>query len=188
MLTWLAALPLLFPPTAPQVVKRLEDGEIVVELHKDDEGFPEGTSVGLLGAPVDRSWSILTDFDSYFRYYTGISRSQVRRRAGESAQVFMVIDFPWPLPDRWVLLDFKLDPESRTFTWRRVDGSVRRYQGRTRLAPWPGNRTVMEFDGMIDPGFPFLPNWLLSYFTAQSLPGIVSGPRDYINRTAKSGM
>ncbi|MBM3267652.1 MAG: SRPBCC family protein [Candidatus Sericytochromatia bacterium] len=184
----LAALPLLFPPADPQVVRRLEAREIVVELHRDEDGFPEGTSTGLLGAPLQRAWEVLTDFDAYSQYYTGIHRSEVRRRSGNQVLVHMVIDFPWPMPDRWVLLDFRLDEAGRRFTWTRLDGTVKRYRGALRLAPWPGNRTVMEFDGLIDPGFPFLPNWLMAYFTAQSLPGIVSGPRDYLDRTARSGM
>ncbi len=187
MLNLLAALPLLFPPTAPGLIKRIDGGEIVVEMTRGPDGFPKGTALGVLGAPIDKAFATLTDFGRYSQYYTGIPKSQVRRQSGSESQVYLVIDFPWPMADRWALLEFKVDEPGRKFEWRRIGGTVRRYEGEARFAPWPGNRTVMEFDAMIDPGFAFLPQWLLGYFTAQSLPGVVSGPRDYLIRTAKAG-
>ena len=181
----LAAVP-DFPPVPLHLAGRLEAGEIVVEM-RNVPGPPSGTSTGLIGAPIDKVWTIMTDFGSYSRYYTGIPRSQMRRRLGRSVQAHFIIEFPWPMPNRWLIQEFDLYPEQHTVTWKRLDGTVKRFDGAFKFTAWGRDRTLMQYVAVIDPGFSLMPSWLLSYFTAQSLPGVVSGPRDYMQRMARAG-
>ena len=151
------------------------------------DGMPLGTASGLINASPDRVFALMTDFDSYSRFYTGMPRSETRRRAGRTVDAYFMLEFPWPLPRRWTLDKFQVDHEGRSFTWSRLDGTVKRYEGVARFSEWRGHRTLMRFQAAMDPGFGFVPNWLLSYLTATGLPAIVSGPRDYLQRTAKAG-
>ncbi|MBM3275223.1 MAG: SRPBCC family protein [Candidatus Sericytochromatia bacterium] len=166
----------------PKQVRRLERGEVVVSLRSEPDGSPHGTSIGILNKPVERVWALMTDYDKYSSLYTGVPKSQVNWREGNRAEVYLGLWFPWPMPGRWVTLEFEERPDRYEFEWSRKSGSVRRYEGLARFSDWPGNRTLMRFDAVIDPAFPLLPKWLLGYFTAQSLPGIISGPRDYLSR------
>ena len=129
----------------------------------------------------------MTDFDMYQSFYTGMPKSETRKRDGQNVVAYFSLVFPWPMPQRWTLNSFEVDRAGRSFKWKRTDGSIRRYEGAARFSEWPGRRTLMQFEASMDPGFTFIPNWLLAYLTAQSLPAIVSGPRDYLQRTAKAG-
>lgn len=166
-------------------MQRLEAGEIVATLTTDAAGDPVGMSMGIIDAKPDRVWATLTDFGRYNDYYTGISSSEIRKREGKTQWVYFVIDFPWPLPDRWTLNETHIDAGNRSFDWKRVEGTVKKYEGVIHVFEWPGNRSLLRFVGVLDPGFPFFPRWLMAYFQAQSLPGVISGPRDYLIRTTK---
>lgn len=175
------------PPVTPDLASRLENGEIVVQMRSNPDGVPIGMSSGLIAAPPDRVFALMTDFDRYRHFYQGMPKSETRRRDGRNVVAYFMLEFPWPMPRRWTVNEFQVDREGRSFTWKRLDGTVKRYDGMARFSGWPGKRTLMQFEALMDPGFGFLPTWLLSYLTAQSLPGIVSGPRDYLQRTAKAG-
>lgn len=172
----------------PQTVTRLERGEIIVEMRQRTHGNTSmAVSMGIIAAPVDQVWNLIVDYGQYERLYTGIPRSDVRSRLGSKATVYLEIDLPWPLPDRWCILEFQADEPRKLLTWKRISGTFRKYEGRAKLSVWTVNRTFLQVEAGFDPGYDFLPGWLLDYFIENSVPGVVSGPRDHLQRLPSRG-
>ncbi|MBU6428155.1 MAG: SRPBCC family protein [Cyanobacteria bacterium REEB65] len=185
---------MLFPLTVfvpalltPQTVQQLDAGQVITQVEPGNEPLHHVWCQGIVNAPPSRVWDVLTDFADYDHIYTGIKRSEIRGRTGNTLFGYFLLEFPWPLPERWTLNETRLHPGHLAFDWDRVDGTVKRYEGSLELYPWENNKTRMVFRALMDPGLNFVPGWLVDYVASTTLPGIIQGARDYLARTANSG-
>ena len=167
-------------------VQALRDGKVLTHLEPGNTPVHEAYAEGIVDAPPTKVWALLTDFDHYDRIYTGIEQSAVRSRSGNTIMGYFLLDFPWPLPKRWTLNATYLEPARMRFTWRRVGGTVKDYEGSLKLYPWGDHETRMVFRALMDPGLAFVPGWLIDYVSLNTLPAIVQGVRAHVNDTRLS--
>lgn len=177
---------LLSTALTPPELQALDQGQVLTHLEPGDEPVHEAFAEGVVKAPPAKVWALLTDFADYDRVYTGIKRSEVRGRVGNIVLGYFLLDFPWPLPRRWTLNETYLDPAHLTFSWKRIDGTVKRYQGSLHLYPWHQNQTRMVFRAVMDPGLAFVPGWFIDYVSLNTLPAIIQGVRDHVRQEAPS--
>jgi hypothetical protein len=62
--------------------------------------------------------------------------------------------FPWPLNDRWCLLEIRHDSSTYTQTWRYLAGNMKNDFGTWRLEPFRENQTLGWLDIHVDMGIP----------------------------------
>lgn len=90
-------------------------------------------------------------------------------------QVFQYYDLPWPVSNRWMVLQNKHDETEGSkglyrCTWRSTAGNVKTLTGEFRLEPFEGdpNKTLMFYRVETDPGH--VPKFLLKWGVKKSLP------------------
>ena len=62
--------------------------------------------------------------------------------------------FPWPVNDRWVLLEITHDDKAMKQTWHRLAGNIKEDHGSWQLSPAPGNKTLAVCDIHVDLDIP----------------------------------
>lgn len=162
--------------SAPEI-KALERGDVVVQLHDTREStLKDVRCVGIVQATPDRIWSVLVDYAAYGKIFPRILRSEVRAKDGHTEDHYSLLDYPWPLADRWTLNRITHDEASRAIDWKRVEGSVREVAGSWRLIP-DGHQTVVVYKVRLDPGIPMIPSWAIDWGTRQVAPDIIRSIR-----------
>jgi hypothetical protein len=62
--------------------------------------------------------------------------------------------FPWPVSDRWVLLEMNHDPRNHIQSWKRLAGNIREDHGVWRLEPYGPDRTLGILEIHVDLAIP----------------------------------
>lgn len=175
----------LWRTLSPEEEARVGRGEVVVQMQRGHERIKRFQVVGLIEAPIARVWDAYTDFGRYDQIFQ-ITGSQVRRQQGNTIYGWFYLELMWPLGPRWTVNETVLEPEKWTFTYRRVEGTFKAYDGDLALASLGPSRTRVRYSAKIDPDADFLPAWFLDFVQTQMLPTAITRVRDWIgaNRTA----
>lgn len=197
--------------------ERLARGEIVVTrlpaAHKGELG---GRSQGVIAAPLDRVWAVLNRSNEFADYMPNflvswlVDRSamgdiQPGRRwqraeleeavaeyrlanwPGDTVLFYNVLDMPFPVSDRWYLLEMTRDTAAHLISWSQVIGNLKSTAGSWQLEPWlDGQHTLATYTTVSEPGIA-LPGFVLDLGLNQSLPGVIKGLRKRVIQLEKAG-
>src|SRR5688572_23813085 len=163
----------------PAEARRVEQGDVVVQLRETTgSALKNVVCVGYVEAPSASVWRVITDYDHYPRIFPGILKSETRSVKGPVETHYTLLDYPWPLPDKWTLNEITHRPPQH-ISWRRVDGSVKELVGSWRLYP-EGDRTLVVYSVRVDPGLPLVPRWAIQWGTTRVAPNIVKNLRKHV--------
>ena len=160
---------------------RVERGEIVVNVENAGGDVKHFRVVGLVNASAQRTFEAFTDFARYDEIFH-VKDSRILRAEGNVMHVRATLLVPWPIGERWVLNETRLEPESYSFTFNRLDGTISAYSGYVKTIPKGPDRCHVYYVAKADPGIPFLPAWLLNQFQASMLPDTIKHVRAYLKR------
>jgi Polyketide cyclase / dehydrase and lipid transport. len=166
--------------TAEEAAK-VERGEIVVNVENTGGDVKHFRVVGLVNASAQRTYEAFTDFARYDEIFH-VKDSRILRADGNVLHVRATISVPWPIGDKWVVNETRLEPETNSFSFNRVDGSISSYSGYVKAIPKGPDRCHVYYVAKADPGIPFLPAWLLNQFQASMLPDTIKHVRAYLKR------
>jgi hypothetical protein len=195
--------------------ERLARGEIVVTrlpaAHKRELG---GRSQGVIAAPLDRVWAVLNRSGEFADYMPNFHVSWLVDRAamgdvepgrrwqrgeleeavaefrladwpGDTVLFYNVLDMPFPVSDRWYLLEMTRDKAAHLISWNQVIGNLKSTTGSWQLAPWLDSRhTLATYTTVSDPGIA-LPGFVLDMGLNQSLPGVIRALRKRVAQPGK---
>ena len=199
---------------AATVEERLARGEIVVtRLPATHRGVLGGRSQGVIAAPLDRVWSVLNrsgEFADYMPNYLvswlidraalaavggradwqrvelegALGRYRVADWPGDTVLFYNVLDMPFPVSDRWYLLEMTRDTVRHSICWDQLIGNLDANEGSWRIESWPDpGHTLATYTTISEPGIA-LPGFILESGLKSILPGVIAGLR---NRVAKAG-
>lgn len=204
MLALLAAVAVAAPAD-----DRLARGEIVVtRLPAGEPGSLGGRSQGVIRAPIERVWTVLNESNEFENYMPNFlaswlidrsAQSEVECRGdwnrgelerllavhrlgdwpGDTVLFYNVLDMPFPVSDRWYLLEMWRDHESHTIGWNQLVGNLKMTRGSWELSPWPAGQTLATYTTVSIPGIA-LPRFFLDIGLNQSLPGVIRGLRNRV--------
>ncbi len=142
--------------------------------------------VGTIEAPITKVWQAYTDFGKYEQIFQ-ISKAQVRRQQGNTVYGFFYLQLIWPVGPRWTLNETILDPERYSFTYRRIEGTFKAYDGDLALTAVGPEKTRVRYSARIDPDMPLVPTWFLDWVQTNVLPTSITQVRTWVgaSRTAK---
>ena len=197
--------------------ERLARGEIAVTtLPAPHRGIVCGQSQGVVSAPVDRVWAVLNrsgEFADYMprtrvswlidpsaRADVGVRLKWERpelettlegyRRAdwpGNTVLLYNVLDVPFPVSDRWYLLEMTRDTVAHSIRWEQVTGNLKSNDGLWQLAAWPDSgHTLVTYTTSVEPGVA-VPGFILAIGVRQSLPGIIKSLRRRVTQAERAG-
>ncbi len=159
---------------------RVGRGGVVVQMERGPERVKRFQVVGNVEAPIDRVWQVYTDFARYSEIFQ-ITGSQVRRQQGNTVYGWFYLALFWPIGPRWTLNETVLEPERHAFTYHRVEGTFKQYEGDLELAALSPQRTRVRYSAKIDPDAPMIPTWVLDYVQGTMLPTTITRVREWIS-------
>lgn len=162
----------------PSEERRIDTGEIVTRIEESDEAVKTVTSVGRVRHPARDVYLLMTDFKNYPRIYNALESAQIESEALAHYRARM----PWPLPGRSVSVATSLDPKQNAFSWRRVGGSIKTYQGELTAVPAGDRACTVFYSAKVDPGFEWLPSWFVTWGQSYVLPSIIHAIRDTLGK------
>jgi len=200
---------------AATCAERLARGEIVVtRLPAAHRGELGGRSQGVIAAPLDRVWAVLNrsgEFADYMPNFlaswlvdrTAIGDIEPGRRwqraeleeavaeyrladwPGDTVLFYNVLDMPFPVSDRWYLLEMTRDKAAYLIGWNQVIGNLKSTAGSWQLAPrLDGRHTLATYTTVSEPGIA-LPGFVLDMGLTQSLPGVIKALRKRVAQPGK---
>lgn len=159
---------------------RVSRGEIVVLMEAGDAPIKRALVVGLVDASPAEVFKVYSDFSNYKTLF-GITKSEVIRNDGNVQFGRFVIDFPWPLGQRWTLNETFVDPRNRIIRFKRQEGTFKTYDGLLRVLPEAPKGSRIVYQARIDPDLP-VPPWLVNWAQEQIFPQVIQCVRDHLKR------
>lgn len=170
-----------FDALTAEETARVERGDIVVNVENAGGAVKHFRVVGMVNASAQRTYEAFTNFAKYDEIFH-VKDSRILKTDGNVLHVRATISVPWPIGDRWVTNETRLEPESLSFSFNRIDGTIVSYSGHVRAIPKGPDRCHVYYVAKADPGIPFLPAWLLNQFQASMLPDTITHVRSYLKR------
>jgi hypothetical protein len=151
--------------SAPEV-SGSEPGGIDVSLHENRERNTWVLRVsGILEFEKDYVWYVLTaPRCSRCAHTKDILDFSIRRTGPETGEAYYLVDFPWPMQDRWVVTELRYDKKNYRIGWRRLRGTIPYSSGFYELRE-SENYTRITYESELDPGLRHVPRWLINYVT-----------------------
>jgi len=186
---------------------RRDKGVTVWQKERPDLGMPIFRGRTVIDANVYVLLAILADFDNHCQWMHGCHTAKLLKGYDDFHRVsYNRTDAPWPVDDRDVVLDSRVEVKAARHTvlirfksitsalQPEVDGVVRmtKLQGYYKLVALSPTRTTVEYQVDTDPGG-YLPDWVVAR-ASQDLPvntltnlrkraGLVDGQyKDFIAR------
>lgn len=159
---------------------RIDKGEIVVRVERTTSPLKSFMCVGLIEAPASRVYKAYTDFERYPEIFN-LKEAKVVRTDEAIFNIRAILSVPWPVGERWVTNETRLDPAAYSFVYRRAEGSITEYTGSLKVVS-RGSSSQVYYVAKVDPGIPLMPAWLLNRFQESMLPSSIQCVRDYLKR------
>lgn len=159
---------------------KIDRGDIVVQVEKTDAALKHFRAVGQIKAPAAKVFAAFTDYEHYPEIFK-LKETQILSRKGNVLNVRATLGMPWPIGDRWVTNATTLAPETLSFSYHRIEGTILEYDGTIEVVPKGPKLCQVYYAAKGDPGIPLIPAWLLNRFQESLLPDSIRRVRDYLN-------
>lgn len=158
----------------------IDAGEIVVRLDREGESTrADITCLGYVDAPPKKIWDVILSDTDYPKIFSNILACETRYKRGNVVHTYSMLDYPWPLPDKWTLNEMLLDQAHWKIRFKRLAGTTKEVIGSWSLFP-DGPRTLVAYRVHVDPGLPLVPRWAVELGTQHVAPDIINGIRKWI--------
>ncbi len=177
--------------TTPRDPATVEEG-IICHLYQTPDGRKPVRCAVLLDHPIDRVWSVLTDYPAWSETFPTLSAQPVKvTRPPPGVRPDGVEDIAylsgvassvlgdWPFAIR---VEQRRSPEKRVISWtgQRADADVRRNEGSFTLTPKEGGKTLLVYS--LDVELTNYPAFVVRNILLSRQPGAVRSLVDRLNR------
>ncbi|GIW23688.1 MAG: hypothetical protein KatS3mg068_2695 [Candidatus Sericytochromatia bacterium] len=149
----------------------IEDGTIYTNLKKINSNLGIITVIGKIDANIDYVWKLLNSDNK--QIYPDILEKHILEKKGNLYVKKSLLNFPWPLSDRWTIIKEIIDPVNYGKEWIEIGGDIKVNRGAVRLFPYKNNTTIMVFKLSFDPGLSFIPEWAIEMGMKSKAPSII---------------
>ncbi len=194
-----------------ELERDVQQGKIVVtqpEIYYP--GVLCGKVMGVIDAPIDQVWMVLSDYNHFYQFLPRLpvtfivdkkavdeinqklhwereeleavlDQYRLNEVMSDTVYFYNVLDMPFPVGDRWYLLEMVRFPAQYTVRWRMVLGNMVINDGMWELSPCSNNefQTLAAYTTCSDSGIE-LPRFIVNMGLKKSLPDIIKGVRGRI--------
>jgi ribosome-associated toxin RatA of RatAB toxin-antitoxin module len=173
----------------------IEGGEVLVALHDvKDTAIKRVVAITVIDAPREEIYAVLADFEKLSDFMPYCTKVKVKKREGKTANVHFLLDFPWPVGDRFYTLAITDTHETVdevpaiVSRWKYVkdSGNVNAITGSWELLAYDDTKTYVRYTIFTDPGG-HLPVWARNRATKTAVPNTLNSLREKVmdNRNAR---
>lgn len=153
------------------VLPDIEQKEIYIHLQKTSENHGYVTVIGIINEQPEKVWKVMHDPNK--KIYSDILENHVVYHKDTYYIKKKLIDLPFPLKDRWTVIEEFIYDAIFAKQWKEIGGDIRINRGAIRLFPYKG-KTLMLFKASFDPGLSFVPEWAIQYGMKIKGPSIIT--------------
>ncbi|MFH1131146.1 MAG: SRPBCC family protein [Pseudomonadota bacterium] len=167
-------------PLFADVQTDLKDGKIL-KTSIPSSGIWPGRAMGVVNAPADEVFKVVTDFAAYQKFVSQIKIS--KQVEGKKDEYYLEGEFPWPLKKTWVRVRIKLakNGEVHFVNWEMIAGTMKKYEGMAWIQPWGKNRTVLTYQMLAVPSIS-APNAIMAQGLKQASAELVKVIREQVEK------
>jgi len=163
--------------------KKLAKGDIVVQSMKvKGSALPMFTVMGVVDAPVDKVWKLVSDCAGYAGMMPRVETAKVVKRKGKTTTCATRVDLPFPLGHLDAVTNNTLlasSKDAKRMSWKLVKGDYKRNQGDWELTHF-GNKsngkTLIVYNALVEPKLA-VPKGMLRSGQKRELPAVIKGIR-----------
>jgi ribosome-associated toxin RatA of RatAB toxin-antitoxin module len=152
----------------------LDKGELIVTSSNSGK-YREATAIGVIDAPSDVVWGMITDFESHPKFIPMQKSSKIVKRDGNSTWVNLIVEVG--------LAEMKMTnknveyvtPDKRTLTWDQEKGPFTVSSGHWIIEPYKKTKTKATYTASL--AHPLLPNSLAAKLIKNSFPELFQNLR-----------
>ncbi len=152
------------------VLSDIEKKEIYIELQKTSDNHAYITVIGIINEKPKKVWEVMHDPKK--KIYSDILESYVMYQKDNYYIKKKLLDFPFPLRDRWTIIEENIFDDLYAKQWKEIGGEIKINSGAIRLFDYKG-KTLMIFKSSFDPGLSFVPQWAIQYGMKIKAPTII---------------
>lgn len=163
----------------------LAQGEEILKLEPVPESrVKQGIVQGVIEAPFDRVWNVITDYEHYTEFMPRTEKIEVRERDDRHVVYFSKLNMPWPIEDVAYDCEVNFGEGHRSLDFQMVPGTgkgVKRFHGNWKLEPFQGaaDRILVTYTLLFEPTRGYAP-WLFDLGTKHSLSKVIGAVRDRV--------
>ena len=167
-----------------KLLDQLANGEVIVYLKAGRESVKEGTVIGIIDAPPERVFKVITDNENFEQFMPYVKKSNVELGKDGSIINYQYLDFPFPVGDRYYKLRIINSKENidkgkifrSSWTYIKGSGNIEDTYGSWMLKEYGQGKTLATYVVCTDPGGR-IPKWAQNMATKISLPKIIGRVR-----------
>jgi len=153
------------------IILEIEKGKIYTNLEKIHNTLGVVTVIGKIDASIEIVWKLIQSDND--KIYPDILEKQILNQEGNRIIKKSLLNFPWPLSDRWTVYDEEINEKIFAKEWKEIGGDIKINRGAIRLFPYRNNSTIMIFKLSFDPGLKFVPEWAIELGMKYKAPSII---------------
>ena len=192
---------------SPDIIDLAEGDILVSRLDDGDRHLISGRVVGVIDAPIDTVWAVLSDYNNYQQFMPRLtvsymvdagvlnelkgkkdwSRSRFEAMldshrteefGDEGFYFYNVLDMPFPLYDFWFLLKIERNPSLHRFDWTMIYGNMLVNEGSWDLKSY-GSDSSKTVAAYVTRSDPgvYIPNILQTFALKNTLPDTIKNLR-----------
>ncbi|MEB3300289.1 MAG: SRPBCC family protein [Candidatus Sericytochromatia bacterium] len=150
------------------------DGEGIVVKVRDTDQDSMKIVQSQINCPVPPRavWDVITDYEAYPRIFDRYRKMEILEKSGLWELHRSEVDYP-VFGTRWVANVLHHERPSWRVRFQRADGTIRAVEGVWTLKETSPGRTMVRYAVRLDPGLPFVPNWVVTWGTQTMMPSIL---------------
>ncbi len=158
------------------LIPELKNNKIYTNLEKINNNTGVITVAGIIHANIGDVWNFITSEDKIHR---DILEKYILNDKGNIKVKKALLNFPWPLQDRWTVYEENINPQLYGKEWKEVGGDIPINRGAIRLFKLEDNKTLMIYKSSLDPGLEYVPQWAIDVGMKYYAPSIIKRIQDY---------
>jgi ribosome-associated toxin RatA of RatAB toxin-antitoxin module len=152
----------------------LDKGELAVTSSKTGK-YREATAIGVIDAPADIIWEMITDYESHPKFMPMQKSSKIIKREGNTSWVdLIVLVGPAELELTNKNMQY-ITSEKRTMTWDQEKGPFTVSSGKWIIESYKKTKTKATYTASL--AYPLLPNSLAEKLIKDSFPKLFQNLR-----------
>ncbi len=162
----------------PEDLKTIDDGKIITRIspsHNKDSW--EVFSAGYVKKKKEDLWRILTEPEIFIKVYTEVLECSIIGRKEDTVHFRSVLDYPWPLQNRWIITKVIQNKKNFRISSKRVDGSVADSESSWELKDYKEG-TLVKYRTFFCPGLKSVPDWVVKWASSKIVPRMVTRLRE----------
>lgn len=124
-------------------MEKLRKGQVLTKLEKSNASkYDVATSRGVIDAPIQKVFAVLTDFENYEKFIPRVQESKILRSEGHVIYYKSHLNMPWPISDVFYECKATLYPEKNYYDFELVPGTgkgVKHFSGHWKFESFDGD-------------------------------------------------